>query len=89
MEAFRRSTAIDYDLIHAHYWLSGVVGLALRERWAVPLVQMFHTLGRLKNAVARTAAELEPELRIAEETRIVAAADRIVAANAVERAHLV
>jgi D-inositol-3-phosphate glycosyltransferase len=50
---------------------------------------MFHTLARLKNSVAQTAAEVEPTLRIAEEDRIVGAADRIVAANVVERAHLV
>ena len=50
---------------------------------------MFHTLGRLKNAVAQTPAEVEPELRISEESRIVDTADRLVAANVVERAHLV
>ena len=89
VEAFRWDEALDYDLIHAHYWLSGVAGLRLRDAWGVPVVQMFHTLGRLKNAVARTPAEVEPELRISEESRIVDAADRLVAANVVERAHLV
>jgi D-inositol-3-phosphate glycosyltransferase len=89
VEAFRARHGVEYDLIHGHYWLSGAVGLALRERWDVPLVQMFHTLGRLKNDVARNDAEREPDLRIAEETRIVGAADRLVAATAIERAHLV
>jgi len=89
VEAFAREQAIRYDLIHSHYWLSGVAGLRLREAWGTPLVQMFHTLGRLKNAVAQSPAELEPSLRIDEEARIVAQADRIVAANVVERAHLV
>ena len=89
VEAFRIGHGVDYDLIHGHYWLSGAVGLTLRERWGVPLVQMFHTLGRLKNDATRNGAEREPDLRIAEETRIVAAADRIVAATVVERAHLV
>ncbi len=89
VEAFAREHGIRYDLIHSHYWLSGVAGLRLREAWGAPLVQMFHTLGRLKNAVAQSPAELEPSLRIDEEARIVAAADRIVAANVVERAHLV
>jgi D-inositol-3-phosphate glycosyltransferase len=87
--AFAREAAVRYDLLHAHYWLSGVAGLALRERWEVPLVQMFHTLGRLKNSVAQRAAEVEPPLRIREEARLAAEADRIVAANVVERAHLV
>jgi D-inositol-3-phosphate glycosyltransferase len=89
VEGFARQHGIRYDLIHSHYWLSGVAGLRLRETWGTPLVQMFHTLGRLKNAVAQTPAELEPSLRIEEEARIVSQADRIVAANVVERAHLV
>jgi D-inositol-3-phosphate glycosyltransferase len=89
VEAHRWAEGIDYDVIHAHYWLSGAAGLELRERWGVPMVQMFHTLGKLKNSVAQGPGELEPELRIAEESRIVRSADRIVAANVVERAHLV
>ncbi|MBI4636988.1 MAG: glycosyltransferase [Candidatus Rokubacteria bacterium] len=89
VEAWRLTRAFDYDLIHSHYWLSGVVALALRERWSVPVLQMFHTLGRLKNHVARTPADLEPALRLHEEARIVAEVDRVVAANVVEQAHLV
>lgn len=88
VEAWRSTHDVTYDLLHGNYWLSGVVGLALRARWGVPLVQMFHTLGALKNG-ARVAAEHEPALRLAEERRIVAAADRLVAANAIERDGLV
>jgi len=95
VDAWRMTRALDYDLIDAHYWLSGVVGLALREQWAldgspaVPLLQRFHTLGRLKNRLARRIREWEPEVRIREEARIVAAADRLVAANDVECQQLV
>jgi D-inositol-3-phosphate glycosyltransferase len=89
VEAFARDSGMRYDLIHSHYWLSGVAGLRLRERWGTPLVQMFHTLAKLKNAVAHSEAEREPSLREEEESRIVAQADRVVAANVVERAHLV
>ena len=89
VEGWRVARGVDYDLVHAHYWLSGVVGLALRDRWDVPLVQMFHTLGRLKNDVARAPHEREPALRIAEETRIVADADLVVAATGIERARLI
>src|SRR5439155_1389076 len=45
-------------------------------------------LGGLKNRAARSVTELEPALRLREETRIVGASDRIVAANVVERAEL-
>ena len=61
----------------------------LRERWGVPVLQMFHTLARLKNRVAAGRADLEPDVRIGEETRVIAEVDRVVAANVVERAHLV
>src|SRR6266536_5967292 len=40
VEAFRWDEGLDYDLIHAHYWLSGAAGLVLRNAWGVPLVQM-------------------------------------------------
>jgi D-inositol-3-phosphate glycosyltransferase len=78
----------DYDLIYAHYWLSGEAGLALRGRWGVPLFQMFHTLARLKNSVARSPGEVEPRRRVDAEARLVRTVDRIVAANVVERDHL-
>jgi D-inositol-3-phosphate glycosyltransferase len=89
VESFRIAGGFDYDLIHAHYWVSGAIGLVLRDRWSVPLVQMFHTLGHLKNGVTRDALHHEPAVRIEEEARIVGAVDRIVAATTVERNHLV
>jgi D-inositol-3-phosphate glycosyltransferase len=89
VEAFRLGAGVDYDLVHAHYWLSGTAGLALRRRWGVPLVQMFHTLGHLKNDATPAGAEREPAVRLEEEARIVGAADRIIASTVVERAHLV
>lgn len=87
VEGWRIARGVDYDLVHAHYWLSGVVGLALRERWSVPVLQMFHTLGRLKNATG--SGEPEPPVRLAGEARLAAEADRIVAASPVERADLI
>jgi D-inositol-3-phosphate glycosyltransferase len=89
VEAHRAAEGLGYDLIHAHYWLSGVAGVMLREAWGVPVVQMFHTMARLKNAVARTSADMEPALRVDEEARLVAGVDRIVAATVMERANLV
>jgi D-inositol-3-phosphate glycosyltransferase len=89
VEAWRITRGVEYDLLHSHYWLSGVSALALRERWGTPVVQMFHTLGHLKNHVARSPREAEPALRLAEEARVAAGADLLVAASPVERAELV
>ena len=46
---FVRRDEAEYDLVHSHYWMSGVVASRLAERWSVPHVAMFHTLGEVKN----------------------------------------
>lgn len=78
-----------YDVIHSHYWLSGEAGLRLRRNWGVPLVQMFHTLGAMKNGVARSAEETETMQRIAIERRLLQEADVVVAATPLDRAQMV
>ncbi|MDX1523570.1 MAG: glycosyltransferase, partial [Anaerolineae bacterium] len=50
--AFADSEGLNYDLIHSHYWLSGLVADKLRDYWGpIPIVQMFHTLGHMKNRI--------------------------------------
>ncbi|NLE45824.1 MAG: glycosyltransferase family 1 protein [Chloroflexi bacterium] len=80
---------VQYDVIHSHYWLSGVAALALRERWGVPVVHMFHTLGEMKNRVAQRPEERETDQRIAVEREIVDLADVVIAATPAEQKQLV
>ena len=80
---------LSYDLIHSHYWLSGQAALALRRSWGAPVVHMFHTLGAMKNRVARGAEEHETGRRIAIERAQIAAMDAIVAATPLDRAQMV
>jgi D-inositol-3-phosphate glycosyltransferase len=89
LEVLRAEAASEpgrYDLVHAHYWLSGKVGAVAKERWGVPLVQSMHTLGKVKNAALAAGDTAEPDERIRGELEVVAAADRLVA-NTVEEAH--
>jgi D-inositol-3-phosphate glycosyltransferase len=85
VERFAASERVSYDLIHSHYWLSGRVGEFLKEKWSVPLVHMFHTLGVLKNTLNRRKAEMEPEERIAVEKGIMTSADLLVAPSPWEK----
>ncbi|HLX49261.1 MAG TPA: D-inositol-3-phosphate glycosyltransferase [Streptosporangiaceae bacterium] len=78
-----------YDLVHAHYWLSGQVGAVAKERWGVPLVQTMHTLGKVKNAALAAGDAAEPELRIRGEAEVVAVADRLVASTSAEANELI
>jgi D-inositol-3-phosphate glycosyltransferase len=77
-----------YDLVHAHYWLSGQVGAAAAERWGVPLVQSMHTLGKVKNLALADGDDAEPPARIRGEAEVIAAADRLVANTAEEARQL-
>jgi D-inositol-3-phosphate glycosyltransferase len=77
-----------YDLVHAHYWLSGKVGTAVKERWGVPLVQSMHTLGKVKNASLATGDVAEPDGRIQGEHEVMAAADRLIANTSEEARQL-
>lgn len=87
LEAFRNRKSVNYDLIHSHYWLSGRVGSWAQERWEVPHVFMFHTVGAVKNSTA--GSEKEPELRMAIEKYLARKCDRILVATDKERDHLV
>jgi D-inositol-3-phosphate glycosyltransferase len=78
-----------YDLLHAHYWLSGQVAAVAAERWGVPLIQSMHTLGKVKNLALASGDCAEPQARIRGEGEVVAAADRLVANTAEEARQLV
>jgi D-inositol-3-phosphate glycosyltransferase len=78
-----------YDLVHSHYWLSGWVGRSAKEIWGVPLVASFHTLGKVKNYSLALGETPEPPARLSGEERVIADADRLVAATPVEAAQLV
>jgi D-inositol-3-phosphate glycosyltransferase len=87
--AFQRDTGGEYALLHGHYWLSGLVAVELARRWrGVPVVQMFHTLGVVKNALAGQPEDQVPQARVDAEARVAALADRIVAATPLESAEL-
>ncbi len=81
---FADSRSIAYDLIHSHYWLSGLAGIELRQAWGPPLIHMFHTLGEMKNRVARSNDEQASSLRIESERHLLQSADRVVASTQAE-----
>lgn len=87
LESYRQSQSLEYDLIHSHYWLSGVVGAMAQARWQCPHITMFHTLGRVKNDTA--FSECDSDLRTAHEQWLVQVANHIVVPSHREMDHLV
>ncbi len=88
IRSFAAEKGIHYNLIHSHYWMSGLAGETLKAEWNVPLIQMFHTLGLMKNRVALSPEEMEGEYRVNGEMQVIRAADRIIAATPAEQSQL-
>jgi D-inositol-3-phosphate glycosyltransferase len=61
------------DVVHANYWLSGVVGHHLKHELGVPFVSTFHTLARVK----AEGGDPEPEWRDRAEAEIIQCSDAI------------
>jgi D-inositol-3-phosphate glycosyltransferase len=86
--AFATLHNMRYDVVYSHYWLSGWVAYKLKEAWGTPFVQMFHTLGHMKERIQRAAVLNNDNQRIQVETEIVQWADAVVAATPAEESQL-
>ena len=78
-----------YDLIHSHYWMSGIAAEELAKEWDAPIIQMFHTLGKLKQQVAQNEEEAEGDYRIRGELQVIERVEKIIASTATEKHQLV
>jgi D-inositol-3-phosphate glycosyltransferase len=86
-EDFRKHNQLQYDVIHSHYWLSGLIGKQLQTLWHAPHAVMFHTLGAIKNSLG--IGEYEPELRIESEKEVINSVDRVIASTTTETEYLI
>ena len=89
IKQFAIDKGITYDLIHSHYWMSGLAAETLSDAWGgIPIVHMFHTLGEMKNRVARSEDERAGEDRLNGERQVLRRADRIVVSTIAESTQL-
>ncbi len=66
------------DVVHAHFWMSGVAALAAARPLGIPVAHTFHALGVVKQR-HQHAADTSPPTREQHERDIVARADHLVA----------
>lgn len=83
-ESFVRDQRITYGIVHAHYYLSGLAALSIGRLF----VMSFHTLGLMKNLVARGTVEKEDQSRIRAEFSLMKRARIIVASSASDSAYM-
>ncbi|MCO5222524.1 MAG: glycosyltransferase [Thermomicrobiales bacterium] len=88
MALYSLRTGVRYDVVHAHYWLSGWAAHLLKRYWNTPFSLMFHTTAHMKNVVS-PETEHETQLRSLIESKLVHLADSLIAANPDEAADLI
>ncbi len=62
---------LNYDILHTHYWLSGIIGMRIQRKLHIPWVHSFHTIERFKNS-------LQDNSRVAIENEIIRKCDLVM-----------
>lgn len=88
--SFTKQHNLTYDVLHCHYYLSGLIGLAINKKTglSLPIVMSFHTLALMKNLVARDELEKEEIARINAEKTITQEVTHIIAPTESELSYL-
>lgn len=73
-----------FDIVHSHYWLSGWAGVLVKEVHGLPLVNSFHTLGRVKDAARREDESPSSSARLRAEEGVIALSDCVLASTPYE-----
>lgn len=81
--------SISYQIFHSHYYLSGIVGRKLNKYFPHShSVITFHTLGLMKNLVARSTYEKEQSARIKTEHQLIKENDVIISSSENDRDYI-
>jgi glycosyltransferase involved in cell wall biosynthesis len=66
------------DVVHAHFWMSGLAAVQAAGHSGVPVLQTFHALGTVKRR-HQGSHDTSPPERIELERRLCSAVDRVIA----------
>lgn len=78
MARFIRKNELHYDVIHAHFWMSGYVAEKLKQRLGIPYVITFHALGKVRR-IYQGAADEFPDTRFNVEEKVAREANAVIA----------
>jgi glycosyltransferase involved in cell wall biosynthesis len=76
------------EIVHAHFWMSGLAALAAGRKHRIPVVQTFHALG-IEKRRHQGKKDTSPEHRLADEKHLARNVDHIVATATAEAFQLV
>jgi D-inositol-3-phosphate glycosyltransferase len=78
MLLFIQKEQLEYDIVHANFWMSAMVAADLKKCLQIPFVVTFHALGYIRK-IHQGSNDKFPEERIDIEKDIVREADHIIA----------
>ncbi|MGV2827680.1 glycosyltransferase family 4 protein [Myxosarcina sp. GI1(2024)] len=84
---FREKENLNYSLIHTNYWISGWVGLQLKQQLKIPMVHTYHSLGAVKYESMSEIPEIG-NTRLEIEKDCLELADCIIATSPQEKEHM-
>jgi glycosyltransferase involved in cell wall biosynthesis len=82
-----RWAADPVDLVHAHFWMSGLAAVDAAQPLGIPVLQTFHALGTVKRR-NQGSHDTSPGTRIALERRLCRSVDHVIATCSDEVAEL-
>ncbi len=85
---FLEQNELHYDLIHSNFWMSGWVACELKRRLDVPVVHIFHAMGKTKQR-HQGKDDSSPIDRIEVESAVIRDVDRLIAQCPAEQAELI
>jgi D-inositol-3-phosphate glycosyltransferase len=83
LPAFARALTADWtvqrpDVVHAHFWMSGMAAVSAASGLDLPVVQTFHALGSVKRR-HQGEEDTSPAGRVSAERAVAARVDRVIA----------
>ncbi|MDR5763470.1 glycosyltransferase family 1 protein [Caballeronia sp. LZ035] len=78
MIEFMKQERQTYAVVHANFFMSGLVGLRIKDALGVPLVTTFHALGRVRR-LHQGESDGFPDARFAIEDELVSRSDSVIA----------
>jgi D-inositol-3-phosphate glycosyltransferase len=83
LERFWQVNNRTYDIVFSHYWISALAGKYIQDKYKIPYISMYHTLGAIKNAIG--IGDGEPELRIQSERETIQGSQKVIVATEKEK----
>ncbi len=82
---------LEYDVIHSNYWFSGLIALKVSEVLKIPIISVYHSLGKVRFDTFKSFNEVEEneydffEKRMKAEKEIAKKSEAVISTSPIEK----